>query len=683
MCIVCSLSNLSTSLTEAIAQLNNGGNTNPALMQTNASGNTAASTAGSSGIGDSLYPTDGNGGYDVIHYDLDLNVTDVATGMLQGKTTFEATATQALSSFNLDFVGFEIDSLVVNGQPAEFSRDGNELTVIPPTGLVEGEAFTVEVNYNGSPEQITSVAIPILNGWILFDGGSYVLAQPDGAPKYFPNNNHPLDKATYSFKVTVPEGFDVAANGLLEQTIDNGETITYQFEARDPMASYLATVNIVNDFRVESEIGPDGVIVRNYFDKNIPEEELQPFDLQPEMIEYFSSIFGPYPFEAYGSVVVNEALGAALETQTLSIFGTDFFAGDRLETVIAHELAHQWFGDSVSVADWKDIWLNESFATYSQGLWEEESRGDAALDTWIEGRYARVDTNIQAGNYTQPGNPRPDNLFNGSVYSWGGLSLHALRLQVGDDDFFETLQTYHSRFENGNATTADFIGVAEEISGQQLESFFDRWLFSDYLAPITELGLVSTGTTAGTAGKDTLIGSNTADDVMYGGGDDDTVAGGLGDDIIFGEFGDDVLRGDRNNGSPQNHLDGDDTIYGGAGSDRIGGKGGDDKLYGDEDNDFIWGDAGDDLLWGGRGDDHLYGGRGNDTFVLAKGEGTDIVYDFGVGNDVFGLAGDLTFEELSFTVMGTSTQISASDELLAEIANFTTALSSADFMPVA
>ncbi|NJR66401.1 MAG: M1 family metallopeptidase [Leptolyngbyaceae cyanobacterium CRU_2_3] len=270
MCIFCSLRGLSASLAQATFP------STPSLD----------SSIGSEGIGDSLYPGFGNGGYDVQHYDLDLNVTDVNTSTLNGITIIEAKATQNLSQFNLDFIGFAIDSITVNGQPAAFSRTGQELTIIPADLIAEDDAFTVEVKYNGSPEQITSVAIPVLTGWVTFDGGSFVLSEPDGAANYYPVNDHPLDKATYTFRVTVPEAFEVAANGILESTIDNGTSTTYVFEARDPMASYLTTVNIASGFNLETEESPNGIPIRNYFAEGISEELLKPFALQGEMLSF-------------------------------------------------------------------------------------------------------------------------------------------------------------------------------------------------------------------------------------------------------------------------------------------------------------------------------------------------------------------------------------------------------------
>jgi len=444
---------------------------------------------GPPGVGDSLYPHLGNGGYDVQHYTLDLTVNDVTTGDLDGTTTIEARATQNLSSFNLDFIGFEITTLMFNGQPAEFARSGHELTITPSTPLVENEPFTVEIQYQGIPGAIESTAIPIQTGWITFDGGSFVLSEPDGAASFYPVNDHPLDKATYTFRVTVPEPFEVGANGVLTETIDNGDTTTFLFEARDPLASYLATVNI-DEFDLETSQSENGIPIRNYYPSGLSEAMRRPFARQGEMIDYFSELFGAYPFEVYGALVIDLEFGAALETQTMSIFSKAMIDASQLEgseSVVAHELAHQWFGDSVSLADWRDIWLNESFATYGQGLWTEHTRGRAALDEWVRRTYDFV--RQQHESMSPPGEPPADRLFNQGVYSWGALCLHALRLEVGDETFFDILKTYHERFAGGNARTADFIAVAEELSGKELSAFFDSWLHSKDLAPIPELGL--------------------------------------------------------------------------------------------------------------------------------------------------------------------------------------------------
>ncbi|HMV29794.1 MAG TPA: hypothetical protein PKE23_10435, partial [Anaerolineales bacterium] len=278
--------------------------------------------AGSPGLGDSLYPDFGNGGYDATSYLLGITVNDVKTSDLTAITTIEAVATQDLSQFNLDFAGFEITSITVNDEAAEFERDGQELTVIPAQALANGEAFTTVVEYQGVPASMTSKALPFPTGWIAYENGIFVLSEPDGSASFYPVNDHPLDKAKYTIMVTVPKPYEVGANGVLEETIDNGETTTYTFTVRDEMASYLTTINI-NEFNTETMTSDGGVPIRNYYATNLPDGVNKPFARQGEMIDYFSELFGPYPFEVYGALVMDTEFGAALENQTMSIFGID------------------------------------------------------------------------------------------------------------------------------------------------------------------------------------------------------------------------------------------------------------------------------------------------------------------------------------------------------------------------
>ncbi len=450
--------------------------------------------AGSDGIGDRYYPQLGNGGYDVQHYDIDLTA-HLATNSIDATVTIQANATEALKTFNLDFEGLKISRLTVDGAPAAYQRAGHELTVTPSSPLASGAAFEVVVRYSGVPGQdIDDHGAPAFaDGWTQYPGGVFVASEPSGAARWFPCNDHPLDKATYSFRITVPKPNVAAANGVLEQTIPAGDSTTYVFSEMHPMATYLATVNIGDLARLDGQ-SASGVPLRSYVPTKYAASAPTVLANLPEMVDTFSRLFGPYPFETYGVVVVDTGLNFALETQTMSLFGGDLLRGSSLgrppDEVLAHELAHQWFGDSVSLSQWQDIWLNEGFATYAQALWIEHTRGRAALDDYMTNLYTLISSpTFTASKAIEPGQPPPDDLFNRSIYLRGGWTLHAIRLRVGDDTFFNILRTYYGRYQYGNATTADFIAVADEVSGQPLDDLIDSWLYADNVPPVPEMGL--------------------------------------------------------------------------------------------------------------------------------------------------------------------------------------------------
>ncbi|MBZ0305704.1 MAG: hypothetical protein K8I82_06515, partial [Anaerolineae bacterium] len=264
-------------------------------------GTVSAQDSGSPGVGDSLYPNFGNGGYDVKNYTLDLTV-DMPSGEITfGLVTIDAVALQDLSSFNLDFIGFDLTTITVNDEEANFSRDGQELTITPAQILPQNTPFTVIVEYTGVPEAIESVAIPVPTGWVIDENRVFVISEPDGAANFYPVNDHPLDKAAYSFRITVPKPYEVAANGTLVESYEIGDSITYVFESPSEMASYLTTINI-GDFDIQGEVASNGIPIRNYFAASLTPEQRAPFSRQGELMAFFSDLIAPYPFEVYGVV---------------------------------------------------------------------------------------------------------------------------------------------------------------------------------------------------------------------------------------------------------------------------------------------------------------------------------------------------------------------------------------------
>lgn len=439
-------------------------------------------TPGAPGIGDAYYPTYGNGGYDVRHYDLDV-AYDPATDRIDGEADIRARATQRLCSFNLDLVGLTVRSVEVNGQRAAFSRSGQELTVTP-SRPVRGR-FEVEVRYDGVPEEFVLPGTDIRTGFMTTPDGATVAGQPEVAAAWFPVNDHPLDKASYSFEVTVPTGYDVVANGFLRDRDGRGGWTEWKWKAREPMASYLATIDI-GFFDVETWRTASGLPVYDAVDSAITgglREQIE-FSLarQGEIVDMLSDAFGPYPFSTVGAIVEGQDdLRFALETQTRPVYSKLFWLDNdgnpvNGDSVVVHELAHQWFGDDVALARWQDIWLNEGFATYAEWLWSEYE-GLATTQERFDAAYA---ANPADDPFWQIkiGDPTVEHLFDAPVYDRGGMTVHALRKEVGDNAFWNIVRTWTASHSGGHGTTPEFIALAEQISGKQLDDLFNVWLFT-------------------------------------------------------------------------------------------------------------------------------------------------------------------------------------------------------------
>jgi aminopeptidase N len=473
-------------------------------------------TTGAMGIGDAYFPTMGNGGYDAQHYDLDLAL-DIDQGVIiSATTTIDALALVDLCVFNLDFEGLTISAVSVNGDPSTYVRRGKELTITPEEPVQAGTAFTVAVSYHGTPiaasygaGSTSSSGTPVAGsegvggadpdedsalrgGWFTYQGEIFALGEPTGNRFWYPVNEHPADKATYTASYTVPTPFEVVANGSPVERIDNGATTTYVWSSRDPIASYLVTFH-AGMLETEELATANGLPIRLSFAPSVPDDQRAVLRTLPLMIAYAESVFGPYPFESIGGTVTDMPMGTgwgrpvALETQTLPIYGSlrpardatvTSMELDTFELIVLHEVIHQWFGNSVSVQRWDDIWLNEGFATYAEVLWVEHTQGIEARDAMLAAYSREMDrARFLAESPVVIGDPGPAEMFSTAVYVRGALTLHALRLEVGDDTFFAILQAWTERYRNGNGATSDFIATAEDVSGQELSDFFQAWLF--------------------------------------------------------------------------------------------------------------------------------------------------------------------------------------------------------------
>jgi aminopeptidase N len=424
---------------------------------------------GAADAGDPYVPGAGNGGYDVAHYRLAVRY-DPADDRLTGEATVTATATTGLSRFSLDLAGLTVDRVRVDGAAAAYRHDGNELVVTPAHGLPAGRTFTTEVTYGGVPQPLDSGELGV-GGFRATPDGAIALGQPESASTWFPVNDHPSDKARYDIAVTVPEGLAALSNGVPGGTESRDGWTTWRWSEGAPMASYL-TMLVIGRYRVTTGTHAGKPLVTAVA-AGLPADGPAAASIARtgEVADFLAGRFGPYPFDAYGGIAVAaDDIRYALETQTRPVYGPGFFRDGRPNTeVVAHELAHQWFGDSVSLARWSDIWLNEGFATYAEWLWDEHVGGR---------RVAAAVTDVYAAtDWTRPSvDPGRAGMFGDAVYRRGALALHALRRAVGDPTFFAVLRGWAAERRDGTATTGDFISYAERVAGRPLRPLLDSWL---------------------------------------------------------------------------------------------------------------------------------------------------------------------------------------------------------------
>jgi aminopeptidase N len=422
---------------------------------------------GSAGAGDPYFPEAGNGGYDVGAYALDLRYQP-NNNKLKAEVTITATAVHELSSFNLDYRGPAVRSVRVNGADASFSEAGAELVVTPAAPIGAGTTFSAEVTYAGKPGTMLS-ADGSREGWFRTKDGAFVVGEPQGTTTWIPCNDILTDKALFEIEVTVPRRVEAVSNGKLVSSKRSGKRRTWHWRATEPMATYLMTL-AVGQFKLDRS-RTAGVKSVTAIDTRIVRQSRKTLRKSPKILRLFDRLFGPYPFGQTGAIVDNARfVGYALETQTRPIY-----PGPPGDIIVAHELAHQWFGDSVTPTVWSDIWLNEGFATWAEWRWDQEQGGPSTAKRFASLRNQPANSVLWNPPPGNPGGPRF--LFADSIYERGAMTLEALRQEVGDDAFFATLKAWSADYRYSNASTQDFITLAEAQSGRQLDGLFDTWLF--------------------------------------------------------------------------------------------------------------------------------------------------------------------------------------------------------------
>jgi aminopeptidase N len=414
---------------------------------------------------DSLFPEVGSSRYNVKHYAISL--TYQTSGTIKAKTTFTAKARKPLRSFSLDLEGLTVDKVRVNGHVADFSRRDNKL-IIKPLKAVDGR-FKVAIKYHGKP--VTHIDPDgAQDGWIPTTDGATVLSEPVGAMTWFPNNNTPRDKATFDMKITVPRKLEVAGSGDLRNVRKHDGQETWRWVQPKQQATYLAMISIGNyDVYHSTMTTTTGrrIPIWSFIEPKLGSLATERA-LIPKVIRFEERRFGRYPFNSAGIVVKETGVGYALETQNRPVFD-----GIPDDVTIVHEFAHQWYGDSVTLSDWGDIWLHEGFAGYAEWLWTAAHGGPSTAE-----QFQKAYDDPQTVWSPAPAKlTDPADLFGDQSYTRGAMTLEALRQKVGSDDFFVILRSWAQQHKYGNVSTAQFIRLSERVSGQDLDALFHAWLY--------------------------------------------------------------------------------------------------------------------------------------------------------------------------------------------------------------
>jgi aminopeptidase N len=419
---------------------------------------------------DSYLPEHGNGGYRVVHYDLDLDYR-VLTNRLAGRATITAVAAQPLSRFTLDLGRLRIQDVRVDGRPAKYAHRPDKVQIKPERPPDAGDTFRVDIRYAGRPVPISGRWGDI--GWDELTDGALVASQPNGSPSWFPCDDQPSGKATFRVALTTSSPYAVLVTGdLVAQRRGAGRT-TWVYERREPTPPYLMGVQIGRYELVDLAVG--GVRQRAAIPPRVRADFAHDFGRHGQIMAALQRLFGPYPFREYVVVITDDELDDPIEAQGMAVFGANHVDGRRThERLIVHELAHQWFGNSLTVADWRHIWLNEGFATYAEWLWSGVSGGppvDALARMW----HARLAARPADLRIADPGVAR---MFDERLYKRGALTLHVLRREVGDERFFRILRGWVAEHRHGTVTTPAFTALAERLAGRSLAPLFRAWLYS-------------------------------------------------------------------------------------------------------------------------------------------------------------------------------------------------------------
>ena len=414
-------------------------------------------------------------GFDITHYVINLRINE-QTHVINGNVSAMVTAEEDLTSmeYELEGANLQVTSVSVNGIVSPFTHQNGIVHI--PLNFSQGQHFTTTVVYGGVPSQSPA---PYNIGMLFTPTAVYTLSNPDAGRYWWPSYDHPWDKALVDWYITVRSDWLVAANGLRDAIENNGDgTRTHHWICSSPVATYVMgfAAGPYTEFLQTSSITP----IQNFVLPSQLNNAQVDFANLPEMLTFFSNTYGPYPFEKYGHAVVNMATYAAMEHQTMTTFGAAYLTGNQsYESIVAHELTHQWYGNYVTPITMREVWLKESFATYSEFLWEAHHHGWQAGCDYLRDEIQQYYISWENSNGPHTiFDPEYNMMFAPPTYEKSASVLHMLRLKIGNAAFFQFIRSILTAFPNSNINTAEFIDLAETASGQDLTQFFQQWIYS-------------------------------------------------------------------------------------------------------------------------------------------------------------------------------------------------------------
>jgi aminopeptidase N len=440
-------------------------------------------------VADPIYPARGNADLDVLHYDLVLGWAP-GSATLTGTATLTVRAVRPVSTISLDFGHwYTIDGVTVNGAASQAALSPADKMAVPVAPPLRADAVTTLVlRYHGRPHPVPmpSARVDAQEGLGLHaekDGEVWTMQEPYGAFTWYPVNDMPSDKARYDLRVTVPAGWSAVASGEFAGQAKGPDGDTFTWHGSYPQASYLTTLAIGHYTRLD-QTGPHGLRVSVWTRAGTDDDLVPPLRLIPGILSWLETRFGRYPFQSAGVVTV--ASVSAMETQEMVTLGA-LVGGQNgpqrsgfVQTVVVHELSHQWFGDAVTPRDWRGVWLNEGFATWIQFQWEIE-HGQLTRQRWVS------DALNQDGDlrrrYGPPGAPHADAFAEHNVYTSAALLLQAIDDRVGNDAFLALLRDWAQQHREGSVDRAGFTAFANRHTGQDLTALIDAWLDSPTTPP--------------------------------------------------------------------------------------------------------------------------------------------------------------------------------------------------------